>query len=193
MEILNGHQDGKACLIVELTNKVEGNCIDGSFFEITLARDKSMSDEQCEELELYKPLYVAIREEGIKGAAREISDKMANPRYAFKIDYDGEMGGNTELNMFFFDLVLKVSGDLVENKQSICQAVQSNFNVVKCLDGNDELRFTIRGIHGEGPCVYTIGNIISVASDNFGPAIDSRMAAIGLTDYKVIFTVNRWI
>lgn len=122
-----------------------------------------------------------------------ISDKMANQRYAFKIDYDSEMGGNTELIMLFFELVFKVSGDLVENKESICQAVQSNFNVVKCLEGNDELRFTIEGIHGEGPCVYTIGSIISVASDKFGPEIDSRMAAIGLTDYKVIFTVNRWI
>ncbi|TBL77423.1 hypothetical protein [Paenibacillus thalictri] len=193
MELLKTQRDEKACLIAELTDKVEGYCIDGRRFEISLAHDNGKSNEQREEYEICKPLYVLIREEGIKGAAREISDKMANERYAFTIDYMDEMDGNTELFMPFFGLAINVAGYSVEKKGSICQAVQSTFDMFDCFEVNDELRFTIQGIHGEGPCVYSIWDIISVAREQFGPEIDKRMASIGLTDYKVIFSVNEFI
>ncbi|MGU3471889.1 hypothetical protein ACLBWT_12145 [Paenibacillus sp. D51F] len=186
-------QNERVCLVAEMVNKVEGNYIDVDRFEISLA-DKNGKSCGHEDLEIYKPLYVLIREKGTEGAAREIEKMMANERYFISINCWGEfvdLGANNEVIVPDFELTINVAGDSGEKKESIRQSILSTFDVIEYQEANGELRFTTYG--GEGPFVYDIGDVISVACEKFGPEIDKRMASIGLTDYKVIFSVNECI
>ncbi|MEK3761319.1 hypothetical protein MKZ07_23185 [Paenibacillus sp. FSL P4-0338] len=137
--------------------------------------------------EAYKPLYVLIREMGIEGASCKISEMMKSERHSAMIRLTHEVDGNTEMMMPDFELVFKVVGDSQERKESIRQTVLSTFKVIEYEEADDEMRFT--SYRGEGPRVYDIRDVITVANGKYGQEIDKRMASVDLTDYKVIFTV----